>query len=472
MSYIRVNKHYIHLPYLFLGVIELALLLLAAWVAQQWQSSLTEQVPLWGAMAQQPWPHLSFAFVLSCCSLSMGVYPAMVREGYASMVLRTLVSFFLLGIVALYVISMLLPSLQLSQGIIFWGVLLATGLVFVSRWVFLKVVDTAELKRRVLVYGAGDRAKGLLDNLEPEQDLVGVQVVGCVPSGNECLTVDPAMILSTPDDWVAFVRSHNISEIVVSPDERRRGQGGAFPLDELIDCKLIGVPTSDALGFCERELGKIDIDLLKPGWMLFSDGFRYSRRRLLAKRLFDIALASLFVLVLWPVMLLTALAVMLESGRPVLYHQLRVGLNGKTFRIYKFRSMRQDAEKGGKAQWATKNDSRVTRVGAFIRNTRLDELPQLYNVLRGDMSFVGPRPERPEFVEDLARQIPFYDMRHKVKPGLMGWAQLKYPYGASVEDAKNKLQYDLYYTKNHSFFMDMLIMIQTVEIVLLGKGVH
>lgn len=472
MSYIRVNKHYIHLPYLFLGVIELALLLLAAWVAQQWQSSLTEQAPLWGAMAQQPWPHLSFAFVLSCCSLSMGVYPAMVREGYASMVLRTLVSFFLLGIVALYVLNMLLPSLQLSQGIIFWGVLLATGLVFVSRWVFLKVVDTAELKRRVLVYGAGGRAKGLLDNLEPEQDLVGVQVVGCVPSGNECLTVDPAMVLPTPQDWVAFVRSHNISEIVVSPDERRRGEGGAFPLDELIDCKLIGVPTSDALGFCERELGKIDIDLLKPGWMLFSDGFRYSRRRLLAKRLFDIALASLFVLVLWPVMLLTALAVMLESGRPVLYHQLRVGLNGKTFRIYKFRSMRQDAEKGGKAQWATKNDSRVTRVGAFIRNTRLDELPQLYNVLRGDMSFVGPRPERPEFVEDLARQIPFYDMRHKVKPGLMGWAQLKYPYGASVEDAKNKLQYDLYYTKNHSFFMDMLIMIQTVEIVLLGKGVH
>ena len=472
MSYIRVNKHYIHLPYLFLGVIELALLLLAAWVAQQWQSTLTEQAPLWGGMPQQPWPHLSFAFVLSCCSLSMGVYPAMVREGYASMVLRTLVSFFLLGIVALYLLNVLVPGLQLSQGIIFWGVLLATGLVFVARWVFLKVVDTAELKRRVLVYGAGERAKALLDNLEPEQDLVGVQVVGCVPSGNERLAVDAALVLPAPDDWVALVRSRQISEIVVSPDERRRGEGGAFPLNELVDCKLMGVPTSDALGFCERELGKIDIDLLKPGWMLFSDGFRYSKRRLLAKRLFDITLASLFVLILWPAMLLTALAVMLEGGRPVLYHQLRVGLNGKTFRIYKFRSMRQDAEKEGKAQWATKNDSRVTRVGSFIRNTRLDELPQLYNVLRGDMSFVGPRPERPEFVGELVQQIPFYDMRHKVKPGLMGWAQLKYPYGASVEDAKNKLQYDLYYTKNHSFFMDMLIMIQTVEIILLGKGAH
>jgi len=162
----------------------------------------------------------------------------------------------------------------------------------------------------------------------------------------------------------------------------------------------------------------------------------------------------------------------IESPGPILYHQVRVGLNGRNFRIYKFRSMRQDAEKAGQAVWAKKNDARVTRVGAFIRNTRLDELPQLYNVLVGQMSFVGPRPERPEFVKDLAQQIPFYEARHKVKPGLMGWAQLKYPYGASVEDAKNKLQYDLYYTKNHSFFMDMLIMIQTVEIVLLGKGVH
>lgn len=205
--------------------------------------------------------------------------------------------------------------------------------------------------------------------------------------------------------------------------------------------------------------------------MLFSDGFKYSKRRMLAKRLFDLVLASIFLLLLWPFMLLTALAVKLESPGTVLYHQIRVGLNGRQFRIYKFRSMRQDAEKNG-AVWATKNDSRVTRVGAFIRNTRLDELPQLYNVFAGDMSFIGPRPERPEFVADLAQQIPFYEMRHKVKPGLMGWAQLKYPYGASVEDAKNKLQYDLYYTKNHSFFMDMLIMIQTVEIILLGKGVH
>ena len=171
-------------------------------------------------------------------------------------------------------------------------------------------------------------------------------------------------------------------------------------------------------------------------------------------------------------MLLTALAIFLESGAPVLYQQVRVGLNGKEFTINKFRSMRQDAEKDGKAVWASKNDSRVTRVGGFIRNTRLDELPQLYNVLKGDMSFIGPRPERPQFVAELSEKVPFYDARHRVKPGLMGWAQLKYPYGASVEDAENKLKYDLYYVKNHSFFIDILIVIQTVEVVLLGKGVH
>ncbi|RZA07744.1 MAG: TIGR03013 family PEP-CTERM/XrtA system glycosyltransferase, partial [Moraxellaceae bacterium] len=338
--------------------------------------------------------------------------------------------------------------------------------------IFMKVVDTAKLKRRVVIYGAGGRAKKLLEDVAPEIDVLGVEVVGCVPNANETVMVNPATVLALPSDWLTFAKQNHISEIVVSPDERRRAAGDViFPLNDFLDCKLAGIPSCDSLTFYERELGKIDITLLQPSWMLYSDGFKYSKRRLIAKRLFDIALASLFFIVLWPFMLLTAIAVKLESPGAVLYHQVRVGLNGKTFRIYKFRSMRQDAEKNG-AVWAQKNDARVTRVGAFIRNTRLDELPQLYNVLAGTMSFVGPRPERPEFVKDLSQQIPFYDTRHKVKPGLMGWAQLKYPYGASVEDAKNKLQYDLYYTKNHSFLMDMLIMIQTVEIILLGKGVH
>ncbi len=472
MSYIRLNKHYVHLPYLFLGIAEAALLMLSAWFALSFIESV-KQTEFRVIMTEFYWPPLLvFSLVLSCCTLSMGVYLAMVREGFRSMVLRTVVSFFFLGSLSLYLLELLLPQDFLPKGFIFWAVIFSSAMVVLARIVFMLVVDTAKLKRRVVIYGAGSRAKKLLEDLAPEIDVLGVNVVGCIPNANENIQVDAQTVLPMPADWLEFVKHSYISEIVVSPDERRRVQGdAAFPLNDFLDCKLAGVPSCDALSFCERELGKIDITLLQPSWMLYSDGFKYSKRRLMAKRVFDLILASAFFAVLWPFMLLTAIAVKLESPGPILYHQVRVGLNGRHFRIYKFRSMRQDAEKNG-AVWAQKNDARVTKVGAFIRNTRLDELPQLYNVLAGSMSFVGPRPERPEFVTDLSQQIPFYDTRHKVKPGLMGWAQLKYPYGASVEDAKNKLQYDLYYTKNHSFLMDMLIMIQTVEIILLGKGVH
>jgi len=471
LSYIRLNKHYVHIPYLFLGIAEALLLAGSAWAAQ-WLTASAELRGSGLAEFDFSWlATITFAVLLSCCTLSMGVYMALVREGFSSMVLRTLVSFFLLGSLSLFLANIIIGNDIIYQGFIFWGVLLATAAVIALRWVFIKLVDTDQLKRRVVIYGAGSRAQKLLADLAPERNVLGVHIVGCIPSGDEAIVVDPSLVMTEPNDWLKFVRSTQISEIVISPDERRRGNGTAFPLSQFLDCKLAGIPSSDALSFCERELGKIDITLLQPSWMLFSDGFKYSQRRNMAKRVFDLVLASAFFLVLWPFMLLTAIAVRLESPGNILYHQVRVGLNGKTFRIYKFRSMRQDAEKNG-AVWAQKNDARVTKVGAFIRNTRLDELPQLYNVLAGQMSFVGPRPERPEFVSELTEQIPFYDTRHKVKPGLMGWAQLKYPYGASVEDAKNKLQYDLYYTKNHSFLMDMLIMIQTVEIILLGKGVH
>ena len=469
MSYIRLNKHYIHLPYLYLGVMDALIVAGVTWFIQSLGGNAAADI---NESSSYQWqPIITLALVLSCCTLSMGVYTALVREGFSSMVLRTMVSFFLLGSLSLYLINLLLDDTFIAQSLIFWSVLLSTLMVCASRWVFVKIVDVDQLKRRVVIYGAGQKANKLLADLAPDVNVLGVNIVGCIPSASEPVEVNPNLVIREPSDWLAFARQLQISEIVISPDERRRTSGDAFPLSQFLDCKLAGIPSSDALSFCERELGKIDISLLQPGWMLFSDGFKYSKRRMLAKRLFDLVLASVFLLLLWPFMLLTALAVKLESPGAVLYHQTRTGLNGRAFRIYKFRSMRQDAEKNG-AVWAQKNDSRVTRVGAFIRNTRLDELPQLYNVFVGDMSFIGPRPERPEFVADLSQQIPFYEMRHKVKPGLMGWAQLKYPYGASVEDAKNKLQYDLYYTKNHSFFMDMLIMIQTVEIILLGKGVH
>ena len=418
-----------------------------------------------------PVSYIIFVVVLTFCSLAMGVYSSLVREGLMNMLLRTLVSFFLLSSAALFIIDLITIEAFFGQRLIFWGILIATLIIALMRWIFIRVVDAKQVRRKVVFYGAGVRAKKLLEQLLPHSDRLAIDIYACVPSAQEAIEVTEIPVISEPEDWVKFVKEKEVSEIVITPDDRRRTSGEAFPLSQFLDCKLMGVPSVYAQSFYEREMGLIDVDLLQPGWMLYSDGFNFSRTSQIAKRGLDLFLASSFLLICWPLMLLTAIAVKLESSGPALYHQVRVGLNGKTFRIYKFRSMRQDAEKNG-AVWAQKNDNRVTRVGAFIRNTRLDELPQIYNVLAGHMSFVGPRPERPEFVKSLSEQIPHYDMRHKVKPGLMGWAQLKYPYGASVEDAKNKLQYDLYYTKNHSFMMDILIMIQTVEIILLGKGVH
>jgi len=470
LQYIRIRKHYIQVPYLILALIEAVLLFSAVYIAA---ALLTRNANLSPELIDLLWlPAIAFSVVMSCCTMAMGSYISMVREGFGGMALRTLVSFCLLGSVAIFVLGALFPQLFVNQTILFWSVVVGTLLIFGTRWVFLGLVDAKKLKRRVLIYGAGAQANALLEAYKKESVSLGVEIVGCVQGANETLVVEPSMVIAEPEDWAWFIKDYSITEIVVAPDERRRSLGGSFPMYDLLDCKLAGVRITDSLGFYEREMAKIELSQLHPGWMLYSDGFRHSKLRTFFKRLFDLSVSLLLLVVLWPFMALTAVMVFLETGRPMLYRQMRVGLNGKEFPIYKFRSMSQDAEKGGKAIWAQKNDSRVTKVGAFIRNTRLDELPQLYNVIMGHMSFVGPRPERPEFVAELTNQIPFYQIRHRVKPGLMGWAQLKYPYGASVEDAANKLRYDLYYTKNHSFLMDVLIFIQTVEVVLLGKGVH
>ncbi len=241
-----------------------------------------------------------------------------------------------------------------------------------------------------------------------------------------------------------------------------------------MNCRQIGVHITDLTTFFERESGMIKLDLAEPSWLVFSHGFDLSPLRKASKRTFDLLIASIVLLLAAPFMLLTALAIRLESGKgqPILYRQERVGARGRVFNLIKFRSMRTDAEKDGVARWATKGDDRVTRVGRIIRRTRLDELPQLWNVLRGDMSVIGPRPERPQFVEQLAEKIRYYNLRHCVKPGLAGWAQLRYPYGASEADAREKLKYDLFYVKNHAMLFDLMILIQTVEVVLFGRGVR
>jgi sugar transferase (PEP-CTERM system associated) len=254
---------------------------------------------------------------------------------------------------------------------------------------------------------------------------------------------------------------------VVAMDDRRRG----FPILELLECRLAGIDVTELLSFLERETGRVRIDVLNPSWMIFGEGFRRDTLRLMSSRSLDLLASSILVLITLPLMLATWLAIKLEEGwsAPVLYRQERVGLGGRTFRLLKFRSMRTDAEANG-AQWAAKEDARVTRVGAVIRKFRIDELPQMLNVLRGHMSFVGPRPERPEFVADLAQKIPYYIQRHCVKPGITGWAQLCYPYGSSEQDALEKLQYDLYYIKNNSLLFDLAILVQTAEVVFMGQG--
>src|SRR5690606_2859998 len=247
---------------------------------------------------------------------------------------------------------------------------------------------------------------------------------------------------------------------------------GCLPIEELLACKVHGIDVLDLLAFMEREAGKIRIDLVNPSWFVFSSGFRISMWRHFTKRAVDLFVAGIGLVATAPVLLLAAVAIRIEDGwhAPILYRQTRVGFHGRTFDILKFRSMVENAEFDGEARWAEKDDPRITRVGRVLRKLRIDELPQIINVFQGKMSLVGPRPERPEFVNELAKTIPFYPERHTVKPGITGWAQLKYQYGSSEQDAVEKLQYDLFYVKNHNLLLDLAIMLQTAEVILWGKG--
>jgi len=324
------------------------------------------------------------------------------------------------------------------------------------------------LTRRILVFGTGPRAlavKTALNKSDPS-----AEIVGFFPSPNEDGAAVPVnRILSRGKSLTETAISLDVHEIVVALTERR---GGSMPMRELLDCKLHGIRVLDLASYFEQTLGQIRLESLYAGWLIFGDGFRQGTFRSAVKRLSDILFASVLLLLAMPIMVLTALLIIIESGTPVLYVQERVGRNGRLFNVIKFRSMRTDAEKDGQPIWAQKKDDRTTRVGRIIRKLRIDELPQLYCVLRGDMSLVGPRPERQFFVEQLTNEIPFYAVRHSVKPGLTGWAQVRYHYGATVEDSAEKLQYDLYYVKNHSLLLDMIILFETIAVVLTGKGAH
>jgi len=410
--------------------------------------------------------HYLFTLVMSVSMLSVGLYHARLREGLTGVMLRAMVGV-ALSSVALALFFYVFPGLFVGRGVLGIAVFASLISVMIIRLISMRVVDQQLLKRRILVLGAGERAENINKRLRRRSDQRGFTLVGFVHIKGEHNEVSEDRIVDIGGGLVDYVINNEIDEIVVAVGDRRK----MFPLDELLNCKLSGVDVVDIITFFEREIGKIELDLLHPSWLIFSNGFDRGVVRVILERAFDVFASSMLLAVTWPVMLATVAAIRWEDGRNAsfLYKQRRVGEFGDIFEVLKFRSMIENAE-SGTPQWATDNDSRITKVGGFIRKTRIDELPQILNVLRGDMSFVGPRPERPEFVEQLNEKIPYYNERHRVKPGITGWAQLCYPYGASDTDSLQKLQYDLYYVKNHNLLLDLIILIQTVEVVLFGKG--
>jgi sugar transferase (PEP-CTERM system associated) len=398
--------------------------------------------------------------------LAFGLYSSRQRARTAGVFVRLVAAISAAGVVTaatFYVV----PDLWLGRGVLALSSLFSLIGAGISRGVLVRMMDESLFKRRVLVYGVGQRTAAI-SSLRRRSDRRGFEIVGFVQPDGESVAVPPERILDASAGILELCARLDVHEIVVAMEDRRRG----FPILGLLECRLAGMEVTELLTFLERETGRVRIDVLNPSWMIFGDGFRRDPLRLFSSRALDLVASAILVILSLPVMLLTMAAIKLEDGwrSPIFYGQARVGLGGQTFTVLKFRSMRTDAERDGQAQWAQKSDPRVTRVGAIIRKLRIDELPQILNVLTGHMSFVGPRPERPQFVAELAQKIPYYVQRHCVKPGITGWAQLCYPYGSSEQDALEKLQYDLYYIKNNTLLFDLAILVQTAEVVFMGKG--
>lgn len=465
MAQTRINRPSVRSSYVLLACLE--------WLGML--SCLLLSVSYSGGHLNGPWfNHLvcaeciTFVLVVSLAMAAMGLYHARLRGETSELLARIFLSFGLASI-AQAALIFFIPYLQIEPKAVALALASSFVIVCLIRFGFQKLHSSDLMKRRILVLGSGEKANYIEQRMRRNSDRMGFQILGYVQvtgdaagvSGDKCLRLEG-------DALETYVYDNQIEELVIAPDQRR----GTLPMQNLYRCRLNGIKVTDITSFVERESTKVPLKMLNPSWMIYSDGYHGSNYLLrIAKRAFDLSISITLLAIVWPVMLITALLIMLESGprAPVFYSQERVGRGGIPFWIYKFRSMRVDAEKDG-AVWAQSNDQRITAVGAFIRKYRIDELPQILNVLKGDMSFVGPRPERPQFVDELTESIPYYGDRHQVKPGLTGWAQICYAYGASEDDALEKLQYDLYYIKHLSILMDTVILIQTAEVVLFGKG--
>jgi sugar transferase (PEP-CTERM system associated) len=463
--HIRAINNWIRAPLLLMGGIELAILFTSLYVATVVQyGSVEAGVRIIGPIL--PKACLIAAFGLLSL-IAMGLYQFNQRLYFREAALRVVVGLGL-AYLAVGVLDYLFEGVVLERQHAAIAFAYSLTGILAMRFLFARTVDENVFRRRTLVLGAGDRATALMD-FRRSADRRGFRIVGRVAAPGDKVVGDRTEILEIGGRSITDIAlERNAHEIVVAMDERR----GNLPVRELLDARLRGIDVVDFLEFLERESGKIRVDLVNPGWLIFSSGFRISKVRRFSERAVSLLASVGLILVSWPVMLLVAFAIKCEDGlsAPVFYRQKRVGQRGEPFDVLKFRSMAIDAEGDGKARWATKDDSRVTNVGKVLRKSRIDELPQVFNVLKGEMSLVGPRPERPEFVEELQKTIPYYAERHSVKPGVTGWAQLRYSYGASEEDAIEKLQFDLYYIKNQSLMLDIMIILQTVEVVLWGKG--
>jgi sugar transferase (PEP-CTERM system associated) len=454
---IRIFNHYLSLRVLLLTLLE-TMVLFQAMVLGFEIRFLDESVPLPLFQAGL------FTIVMLLMMTGLGMYQAQV-EPFRTTIQRLVVAYGL-SLMVMSLIFYLCPDTYVGRGVFAVTSVFAVVGVLAIRVIFFGVTDIGLPKRRVLVLGNGADAEETIRFLHQAGRGRSIQYAGLYPvvpdrdSTEGERRVDHEHLLRT-------VKELRVSEIVLAVRERR---GGVLPLRQLLDCKLKGVKVMDLTSFYERELGVLKVDSLRASWLIFSHGFDQGMVRDVIKRSFDVAASMILLTITFPILLLAMLAIVIESGFPVFYRQERVGQGGVPFTILKLRTMVRNAEQSGAPQWARQDDARITTVGRLLRRSRIDELPQLFNVLRGDMSFVGPRPERPFFVRLLLEDIPYYDVRHSVKPGVTGWSQVRYPYGASVEDSLAKLQYDLYYVKNHSLFLDLLILIDTIQVVLLGKG--
>jgi len=397
----------------------------------------------------------------------LGFYEQSTRKTYSEIKIRGIFAlvFYLLF---LFVAMSYFPANLADERKYILALVLSVVIMLIHRMYVLLVINNGFLRQRILVYGSGAQALEVGRKLKKFDS--NIDVVGYYAGLKEVEKNDTDFVFLTSGKTLTeHVHEQKVDEIIVALSERR---GGSMPLRELLECKLSGVKVADMASHFEKKTGKISRDYVSVGNLVFCDGFKQGIVRSAIKKIFDVVFSLVLLAIAFPILVLASICILIESGWPLIYYQERVGLNGRIFKIYKLRSMRTDAEEKDKPVWALLKDDRITGVGRIIRKFRIDELPQLISVLSGHMSLVGPRPERSFFVQKLIKDLPFYEVRLSVKPGLTGWAQVRYHYASSIEDAAEKLQYDLYYVKNNSIFLDFLILYKTIGVVLAGKGAH